>query len=272
MSKWLVLIIILTVLIAGFVFFGQDAIAPENINNTTPSPVKEKNITVSSPVSGATVTNPITVTGTARVFENQFIYALRDKDGNLLYENYAMSDAKDAGLFGNYTVKIPIPMTAPSEFIVEVFDRSAMDGSVIDLVRVPVKLATTEKATVEVYFMNNKLDPEISCNKTFPVKRTIYKTMEVAYVALAELLSGPTDKDKEAGYITSIPARVRINSIKIVNGTAYADLNEQLKNEMGGSCRVTAVRSQITDTLKQFSNVKNVVISVNGRTEDILQP
>jgi len=35
---------------------------------------------------------------------------------------------------------------------------------------------------------------------------------------------------------------------------------------------VTAIRAQITETLKQFPTVENVVISIDGRTEDILQP
>jgi len=45
-----------------------------------------------------------------------------------------------------------------------------------------------------------------------------------------------------------------------------------LQYQVGGSCRVSAIRAQIIETLKQFSTVKNVVISINGRTEDILQP
>jgi V8-like Glu-specific endopeptidase len=42
--------------------------------------------------------------------------------------------------------------------------------------------------------------------------------------------------------------------------------------EFRDEARVTAVRAQITETLRQFDTVNNVVISVEGRTEDVLQP
>jgi len=45
-----------------------------------------------------------------------------------------------------------------------------------------------------------------------------------------------------------------------------------LEEAVGGSCRVTAIRSQIEQTLKQFSTVQSVIISIDNRTEDILQP
>jgi len=48
--------------------------------------------------------------------------------------------------------------------------------------------------------------------------------------------------------------------------------DKQIEYQMGGSCRVSAIRSQITQNLLQFPTIKNVIISVNGRTEDILQP
>ena len=44
------------------------------------------------------------------------------------------------------------------------------------------------------------------------------------------------------------------------------------KGQPGTANLFTARQSQIETTLKQFSNVKSVIISINGRTEDILQP
>jgi len=45
-----------------------------------------------------------------------------------------------------------------------------------------------------------------------------------------------------------------------------------LEFQVGGSCRVAAISAQIMETLKQFPTVKDVIISINSRTEDILQP
>ena len=129
-----------------------------------------------------------------------------------------------------------------------------------------------DTATLKVYFMNDKLDPEITCQKVFPVERTVPYTLGVAQAALKQLLVGPTDAEKAAGYATTIPQGVTLESVTIKDGTAYAAFDETLERSVGGSCRVTAIRQQIIRTLQQFPTVTNVVISINGRTEDILQP
>lgn len=259
-------VVVVLVLAGAFVFFRDTAVAPQNGTVQT----LEANITVTAPRSGATVSNPITVTGKARVFENTFAYALKDGTGKKLYESYGMTDAPDAGVFGNYTVKVPVPVGAPRELFVEVFEYSAKDGSVTNLVRVPVTLSTQETMKVKAFFGNAALDPENTCTKVFPVEREVVKTKEVAYLALTELLKGVGAGEK--GYFTSIPKGVRLNSLVIRGSTAYADFDGTLDYQVGGSCRVSAIRAQLTQTLKQFPSVKDVVISIYGRTEDILQP
>ena len=52
----------------------------------------------------------------------------------------------------------------------------------------------------------------------------------------------------------------------------YVDFSKELGIGVAGSCRVEAIRSQITETLKQFKNVENVIISIEKETENILQP
>jgi len=81
------------------------------------------------------------VTGQARVFENQFAYRLVNSHGTILVEGSAMSDAKDAGLFGNYTIKITVPTSdATKNLTIWVFEYSPKDGSITNLVKVPVLL------------------------------------------------------------------------------------------------------------------------------------
>ncbi|MBP6976514.1 GerMN domain-containing protein, partial [Candidatus Dojkabacteria bacterium] len=65
---------------------------------------------------------------------------------------------------------------------------------------------------------------------------------------------------------------VEILSLSISKGVAYVDLSNELQEGVGGSCKVTSIRAQITETLKQFSTVDSVVISIEGESEDILQP
>ena len=133
-------------------------------------------------------------------------------------------------------------------------------------------VAQVETTKIKIYFNNSKLDPEFTCVKVFPVEREIPKTAAVARAAVEELLKGPTEQEKAQNYITNINPGVKIQKLVIENGIAKIDFDAEMERAVGGSCRVGAIRSQITQTLKQFSNVKEVAISIDGRIEDALQP
>ena len=128
--------------------------------------------------------------------------------------------------------------------------------------------------TVKVFFNNDKFDPNLmDCSKVYPVNRSIKPTLAVARAALEELFKGPTADERKLGYLTNIiNSGVKIQKLTIVGGVAKVDFSAELERAVGGSCKTTAIRSQITETLKQFPTVNSVVISIDGRTEDILQP
>lgn len=122
---------------------------------------------------------------------------------------------------------------------------------------------------VKVFFGSKTADS--TCDVVFPVERVVPKTTAVARAALEELLKGPTQEEKDKGYFSGINAGVKINRLVILDGTGIVDFSEEM-NGGGGSCRVTEIRAEINSTLKQFSTIKEVIISVNGDTETALQP
>lgn len=125
-----------------------------------------------------------------------------------------------------------------------------------------------------VYFGNEKFSigaPD-DCKKVFVTERKIPKTTAVARTALLELFKGPTEEEKKEGYFTAIASGVEIKGLVIENGIAKADFNEALEAGADSVCRSLTIREQIVRTLKQFPTVKGVVISINGKTEGILQP
>lgn len=126
----------------------------------------------------------------------------------------------------------------------------------------------TDTITVKVYLRDSNVNPIDSCGVLVPVTRVIPKTEKVATAAIAELLKGPTSAEKSKGYSTDIPSASRLNSLTVVNGEARADFSST--TESGGSCNLTT--DQIRKTLLQFSTVKTVTLSVDGRTENIFQP
>lgn len=145
----------------------------------------------------------------------------------------------------------------------------------------PVPAAGVEYSTIRVFFSNTKEDPgTLNCEITYTAWREISRLTdtpesrlgELAYIAIKELIKGPTEQEKTEGFFTSINEGTKVQKIFIENGVATVDFNDKLNEGVAGSCKVQAIRSQITETLKQFPEIKEVVISVNGNSEEILQP
>jgi len=131
-------------------------------------------------------------------------------------------------------------------------------------------LRTFEDTTaVKVYFGKQGND---SCTRVFPIEKNIVKTEAIAQATIEELIKGPTAEEKQAGYFTGINQNSKVNKLTITNGKAKVDFDKALEEGVGGSCKVAGIRQQIIETLMQFSSIKTVIISVEGRTEDILQP
>lgn len=140
--------------------------------------------------------------------------------------------------------------------------------------RIPVIIGS-ERISVSVYFNSSDVAnySDAQCQVVIPVQRFAgLQLAERARGALEELLKGPTEEEKAKGFFTSINPNVKIQKFSIEDGVAKVDFDKQMEFQMGGSCRVAAIRAQITQTLKQFPEIKDVIISVDGRTEDILQP
>lgn len=235
-------------------------------------------IKVNTPRPNQAIQSPIVIEGEARgfwFFEASFPVKLLDGNGNLIATTIAQAQGdwmtEDFVPF-EAELHFELPVTEKGTLILEKDNPSGLPENADEL-RIPVKFkAGLETMTIKVYFNNDKLDPEFSCNKVFPVEREISKTQAVAMAALKELLNGTTQGEEEKGFFTNINSGVKIQSLTIENGVAKVEFDEQLEFQVGGSCKVSAIRAQITETLKQFPTVDSVIISINGRTEDILQP
>lgn len=237
----------------------------------------EKGIYVVNPNPNQEISSPLLITGEAIgtwYFEAIFNVQLLDGNGNLL--GMAILTAKGDWMTENFVpfggrLNFAKPQTLNGTLRFLNANPSGLPEHQKQF-DVPIRFSQTETIVVKAFFNNSNLDPEFSCNKVFPVERQISKTEAVARAALEELLAGVTIQESLQGFLTSINTGVKIQSLTIANGVARVDFDEQMEFQVGGSCRVSAIRAQITQTLRQFSTVQSVVISINGRTEDILQP
>jgi len=131
-----------------------------------------------------------------------------------------------------------------------------------------------ETMNLEVYFVDKQMMLEGTSDykdMVKPIIRTVPKTQAVAKAAIEELLKGLMNNEK-AIYSDSIPTGTKMNSISINNGITYIDFSKELSSRVGGSATVSSIEWQIKKTLMQFSTVDSVVISIEGKTDLILQP
>jgi len=237
------------------------------------------NIRIFQPASGQAVGRPLVIVGQARIFENAFNYRLVDKEGHQLAGSFGIAAASDVGRFGGFSVALEYNYPGFSEAFVEVFTHSAKDGSEIEMVRIPVRLTDRQDTVVKVFFDNEAAkhtDPnsglvDAQCEGVFPVFRTVPKTTAVAQAALSELFKGPTAAEEQAGYTTALNPGITVRSIKITDDGATVDLSSEILKELGGSCRVSMIKSQINETLGQFNTIHSVNLLVDGKA-DALQP
>jgi spore germination protein GerM len=146
---------------------------------------------------------------------------------------------------------------------------SAVTDGVYDEMKGEMIEGTNPETTeIKLYFVKVTEGQE----EIVETERSIPYTAATARAAITELLKGPLAEEEAEGLSTAINEGVELQNISIEDGTAFVDFSEELEENVAGSAWVTAIREQIEKTLMQFDTVNQVVISVNGRTEDILQP
>jgi hypothetical protein len=256
---------------------ADDSSASDLENNPNENPEadgeddQEANIIVTAPAANQSIGLPLVIKGQARVFENTVSFRIKDSDGKILLENYAIADSPDMGQFGPFNASVNYPEPKGEKGTVEVFEYSARDGSEISKVEIPVVFKKIDSVIVKIFFGNRKEDPDAqNCSQVYSVDRRISKTSAVAAAAMRELLNGTTSEEQDYGYFSEISSDMKLQKITISGGVATADFSQEITNNLdGSSCTTDTIKSQITETLKQFPAVKDVKITVDGE-KDIL--
>jgi hypothetical protein len=97
-------------------------------------------IVVSDPVVGQRVSSPVTVTGTANVFEATVSLRLLDASGREIATRFTTATC-GSGCRGSWSVSVPYRLGRTQRGTVQVYEVSAKDGSRQHVVNVPVTLA-----------------------------------------------------------------------------------------------------------------------------------
>jgi hypothetical protein len=97
-------------------------------------------ILVESPAIGDRVSSPVTIAGTADVFEAVVSIAILDADGRTVASTFTMATC-GTGCRGTYSTDVRYDVDSTQPGLIRVFQVSAMDGSPTHVVEIPVTLA-----------------------------------------------------------------------------------------------------------------------------------
>jgi Immunoglobulin-like domain of bacterial spore germination/Sporulation and spore germination len=96
-------------------------------------------ITVSSPVIGQRVSSPVTIAGTANVFEATVSIWILDEDGDRIVETFVTATC-GTGCRGDYSARVGYEVDHDQPGTIQVFEASAQDGRPTKVVKIPVTL------------------------------------------------------------------------------------------------------------------------------------
>lgn len=116
-------------------------ISPTVTPSGTPTPpLDTPNMVINSPIPGAQIRSPVQVAGLARVFEGTVEIVIRDGQGKEIGRGIAAASA-GAPQRGQFSLALLFsPPKAQEPGSIEAFSRNPRDGSVDNLVSVPVIL------------------------------------------------------------------------------------------------------------------------------------
>ncbi|HEY8807545.1 MAG TPA: Gmad2 immunoglobulin-like domain-containing protein [Candidatus Limnocylindria bacterium] len=129
-------------LVALIVSCGSTGTAgPSPTASPIPSPVISAKgaITLKTPTVNATVSSPVTISGDASVFEAALAWRITDTGGRVIAEGFTTASLGAPGR-GTYSISATYTVPAQTLAFIEVFSRSAKDGSIDEIVRIPVML------------------------------------------------------------------------------------------------------------------------------------
>jgi hypothetical protein len=226
---------------------------------------------------GDEVSSPLVFTGEAWsnwFFEGSFMVVLEDTQRNELGYGIMQGVTRFEPGFQPYSTWLTFDKGNATEGVL-VFTKDNPSGiPELDAEqRFPVTFTDQETRVVSVFFGASELsDHYQDCSMVYPLTRPIAKVPGLARAALETMLLGPTMGERNKGYMSSVGSNVKINRLIIVDGLAEVDFSKELDEDVGGSCRIGGITSQIEETLKQFPTVDEVIISVEGNTTEVLQP
>lgn len=184
-------------------------------------------------------------------------------------ENFYFSFESSHGGYGNRTEELVTQAITPHIIEITIENNkvvSAIADGRYNEIKKELIISVPETEIINIFFLDAMSEQEELVR--------IEKEVSVAspQVAIEKLLEGPSAKEAENGIFSMINPGTVLYDLTIKDGVATIDFNQKLQENIAGSAKVTTIRKQIEETLLQFEEIESVIISIDGNTEEILQP
>lgn len=123
-----------------------------------------------------------------------------------------------------------------------------------------------QEKNITIYLL--KLDEKSEKIYLSQVKRKV-KGESILESAIQSLIKGPTSAEQNRGFITAVPASLRLRSVNIKGTTAEIDFSGEIEESASGDIVIKRVQ-QIVYTATQFKNIDSIVILINGQKRKTL--
>lgn len=282
MKKMYIIIVLAAIIVVLGGFLAWVLLSKEDnkpISNTNQS----SDIKVTSPIPGATVKSPFTVSGEARgtwFFEASFPIELVDATGKVIAQKpvQAMSDWMTEKFVPFMAILDFSSATAgPGELILKKDNPSGLPQNDAEI-RIPVMIEVTvaKERTIKLFYYSQAQDSDatgnIGCTEKglVAVERKIPWTNTPIQDAVLLLLKGDlTSAERAQGISTEYPlSGFALTGASVADSVLTLSFDDPNGQTGGGSCRVGILWMQIAATAKQFGGVNQVKPS----PEELFQP
>lgn len=249
-----------------------DTPTPSGTPSPTPTPTAAPPLfpgAIASPQANAGVTLPLHIEARVGTPGDQILATLSGQDGVELTSGSlpVLADGGGRGLvLGNMPTasNTLTPTNQPATLELRTLAGELLDRQTLTL------LADADTQSVQLFW--------VSGTQLQPIEVRIPQTDRPDTATLNELLWGPPNNPP--GLTTAIPRpdevlnfsgresdwgpRVTLRNLTITDGVATADFSQEMRAHGDNPQRVQVINEQITQTLKQFSSVSEVHITVEG--------
>lgn len=129
----------------------------------------------------------------------------------------------------------------------------------------PEKAQLPKRVSVKIYFI--QVDDKTEKVFLAPVRRRVDESKKIEE-SIFELLKGMSGSEKRKGYLSAIPASLKVRRVRVRNGIAEIDFNSVIGT--GGGNILVSRLDQIVYTATQFREVSAVQVLINGKRRAVL--